>query len=130
AWEEAAATLQFEPPELDYELRLPAAALDATLLSTLDRLQPFGQACPRPRIRVDGLRPLRSRGFGKGHLEIEAVDAAGTGLRLLGWGWAERWPTGSETLDVLGYLERDDWKGGLRLQLSDARPAAEGARRE
>lgn len=112
----------------EYELELEVGEIGAPLLRELDRLEPHGQGNPQPLARVDRLRVEGGlRRFGSDHLSARARGAAGGGLRLVGWGWAERQGDLSGEFDALGYLERDRWDGEPALRLIDARPARDSA---
>jgi single-stranded-DNA-specific exonuclease len=124
-WESAADSWA---PELltrrhEYELELRPAEITETLWRELERLEPFGQGNSRPLVRSGPLSLGGSpRLFGRGHLAVTARGEEGTALELLGWGWAERAGELTGTFEVLGHLERDVFRGGLTLQLVDARP--------
>ncbi|HVF58760.1 MAG TPA: single-stranded-DNA-specific exonuclease RecJ [Thermoanaerobaculia bacterium] len=124
-WEEAAA----EWPEatrmrcLEYELEAAPAELTPGLLKKLQRLEPHGQANPRPLLRTGPLRlDLPPRRFGNGHLSARARGADGAVVFLLGWGWEERAAELEAPFEALGHLEADTFLGGVVLRLADVRP--------
>ncbi len=124
-WEEAAAA--WDPALLDrrleYELDLPAAAIDDELLATLRRLEPFGPGNPQPLLKVGPLRLAGApRHFGRGHVAADAVDDSGSTVRLLGWRWRERLDRLAGPFEALGCVEEDRLRGGPQLRLVDARP--------
>ena len=112
-----------------YELEIEAREANENLLAELARLEPFGQGNPRPLLRVRG--PLRllapPRLFGKDHLAAQAGAPGGGMLRLLGWGWAPRRAQLEGCFEVLGFLERDHYRGGVTLRLVDARAVTHAA---
>lgn len=116
------------PPEalartFEYEIHATPEALTPALLAELERLRPWGQACPEPLVRLDDLRATgEPRRFGNDHLELRASDAQGRTVRMVGWRWASRRAEVAGSFDVLGCLERDRWNDGLRLRLADTRP--------
>ncbi|HSM12913.1 MAG TPA: single-stranded-DNA-specific exonuclease RecJ [Thermoanaerobaculia bacterium] len=110
-------------PELRYDAELPAAAIDDRLLEALERLEPFGHGNEEPVFRVRELRVGSApRRFGRGHASVE-VSIGGARAEMVAWGRAERAGELAGTLDALVRVERDRFRGGLRLALVDARPA-------
>lgn len=128
AWDEGAGEW---PEELlvrrhEYELEVAPREAGEALLEELDPLEPHGQANRRPLLRVGPLRVSGSpRRFGRDHLSAETRGLDDGPLRLIGWGWGKRADDLEGTFEVLGYLERDTYRGGLRLRLVDARPVEE-----
>lgn len=126
AWEESAREWPEETlvRRFEYELELGPAELGEGLLAELSRLEPHGQGNPRPLLKVGPLKLAGApRLFGRGHLAAEARGADGGRPRLLGWRWADRRGDLDGTVEVLGYLERDSYRGGTVLRLVDARAA-------
>ncbi len=129
-WIEAAAKYeeQLRVKTYEYELELAAEEITPRLWGRLQRFAPFGQANPRPLVRVPG--PLewtrQPRIFGRGHLSGEAMGPNGGRMRLLGWGWAERVQDLASPFEALGHLERDHYTGGFVLRLVDGRPCRDG----
>lgn len=125
-WDEAAGDW---PDDLlvrrhEYELEVDPRDSGEPLLEELEQLEPYGQGNRRPLLRVGPLRLAGPpRRFGRGHLSAEARGLDGGPVRLLGWGWGSRAGNLEGDFEVLAYLERDSYRGGLRLRLVDARPA-------
>ncbi len=123
-WEEAARAWDpalFER-RLDYEGVLAPERIDAALLDELRRLEPFGEANPRPLFRVGPLSARRPpRRFGKGHAALSAAGESGAGVELVGWGWADRIAELGPRFEVLGAIELDRYTGGPVVRLVDAR---------
>ncbi|HEX5758550.1 MAG TPA: single-stranded-DNA-specific exonuclease RecJ [Thermoanaerobaculia bacterium] len=125
-WEDAAAAWPEETRtrRLEYELAPAPAELTPRLFQQLARLEPHGQANPRPLLRVGPLRlDLPPRRFGNGHLSVRARGEDGAVVFLLGWGWEERADELAAPFEALGHLEADDFRGGVALCLADVRPA-------
>ncbi len=123
-WEEAARSWDpalFER-RLEYEGELEPARVDAALLDELRRLEPFGEANPRPLFRIGPLAPARPpRRFGKGHAALSAAGEGGAPVELVGWGWGERIAELGPRFEVLGPVEHDRYTGGPVVRLVDAR---------
>lgn len=124
-WEQAA---EEWPDDLlvrhyEYELELAAGEVDESLLAELARLEPHGQDNPRPLLKVGPLRlSAPARRFGRGHLSALATGEGGR-VRLLGWRWQEREADLRGEIEVLGFLEHDDYRNEPVVRLLDARPA-------
>ncbi len=130
SWEQAAAdwTDRVNLRRFEYELELEPGDLSRERLAELKRFEPHGQGNPRPLIRFRGpLRlPWKPRFFGRGHLSAEATGPDGVRIRLLGWGWQERSESLEGEFEVLGYLERDRYRGTV-LRLVDSRRLSRGS---
>ena len=124
-WSDRVATRFF-----DYELELKPGEVSAERLEQLARFEPHGQGNPQPLIRFRGPLhlPWKARTFGRGHLSAEATGPDGVRIRLLGWGWEQRSATLDGEFEVLGFLEKDRYRGTV-LRLVDGRryPADESA---
>ena len=125
-WEEAAHAwhTRVSKRRYRYELDLAPEELNPDLVALLSRFEPYGQGNPQPLIRVRG--PLRlawpPRTFGQGHLSAEATGPNGSRIRLLGWGWEKRSAALEGEFEVLGYMEKDRYRGSV-LRLVDCRPS-------
>ncbi len=124
-WEEKA---EEWPGELlrkryQYELELSPREANRSLLSAMRNLEPHGEGNPQPMLLVGPLHLQGSpRLFGNGHLSAMALGDDGSPLRLLGWGWSDRAEKLAGRFETLGFLERDDYRGGEPvLRLVDAR---------
>ncbi len=121
-WSDRVAVRRYE-----YELELEPGQLSPARLDQLARFEPHGQGNPQPLIRFRGpLRlPWKPKTFGRGHLSAAAVGPDGVRIRLLGWGWEERSAALEGEFEVLGFLEKDRFRGTV-LRLVDCRPCQPG----
>lgn len=116
-WNERVAVRRFE-----YELELEPSQVSPERLDQLARFEPHGQGNPQPLIRLRGplQLPWKARTFGRGHLSAEATGPDGVRIRLLGWGWEKRLDELDGEFEVLGFLEKDRYRGTV-LRLVDSR---------
>ena len=123
-WSDRVAVRRFE-----YEIELEPGQVSAERLDQLVRLEPHGQGNRQPLIRLRGpLRlPWKARTFGRGHLSAEAIGPDGVRIRLLGWGWEQRSASLEGEFEVLGFLEKDRYRGTV-LRLVDSRPSMQSPR--
>ncbi|MEM1180687.1 MAG: single-stranded-DNA-specific exonuclease RecJ [Acidobacteriota bacterium] len=109
----------------EYEIEMRAAALHRGTVANLEALGPFGQKNRRPLLRVPG--PLRltapPRHFGQDHIEAQLVDGERGRIRVVGWGWRDRASDLEGSVELLGHLEYDTYRGQTVLRLIDCRPA-------
>lgn len=79
-------------PKLLLDAEVPLAALTHQLVSSLDALEPYGTANPRPRFLAAGLQivdPPKKMGGGERHLSVR-VSQGHTKMRAVGWGMSDR----------------------------------------
>ncbi len=126
-WQEAAEVWRerVDVRRFEYELELTPRQINHQLFNQLSDFEPFGQGNRQPLIRIPGpLHLERSpRFFGQGHLSAQAMDRNGGRIALLGWGWQERSASLEGEFEVLGYLEKDRYRGSV-VRLVDCRPFA------
>ena len=117
-WNERIAVRRFE-----YELDLEPGQISPELMAELSRLEPHGQGNPQPLIRIRGPLhlPWKAKTFGRGHMSTVAAGSDGSRIPLLGWGWQERLSALEGEFEVLGFLEKDRYRGTV-LRLVDSRP--------
>jgi single-stranded-DNA-specific exonuclease len=115
----AVANRQLRPEDLapeqrvDLELLLPEVTDDLEQLCRA--LEPCGSDNPGPVFSVRGIRLEGARVVGRSHLK--ATLRAGThALDGIGFGLADRAPTGSGPVDVAFKLERNEFQGRDTLQ--------------
>ena len=91
------------------------------LIDTLSVLEPFGNANPKPLVRVDGLRVERVRPVGSDgkHLSMRLRDEVGRELAAIGFGLAERYRTVvvGQKVSVCGHLSTNVYLGRSTAQL-------------
>lgn len=132
--------------KLDLMVELPQLNFD--LLTTIQRLAPFGAGNPSVRLGCRGLRLVDEAIFGKAgdHKRLTVEDEAGYRQDVIWWrGAAERSPEGR--FDLALTLSPDDFRGGdavqtelvavrewspatvvREIELIDYRPSANGQR--
>lgn len=105
-------------PDLRIDLTMSADDLHEDLETLLRHFEPHGLGNPGPTFLVRGARlSAPPRVVGTGGLKLRIATTRGD-VDAIGWGLALRLPelTGSETLDLVVRLERDEWNGLSRLQ--------------
>lgn len=118
-------------PVLRLDAEVPLATLTDKLVTSLDTLEPFGMAHPRPRFLATGVKVLESPrkiGQGERHLSCQ-VSQGGTRLRAVGWGLAER---AEELMSAGGQVSLafvpkiNDWNGrrSVQLEVVDFQPGS------
>jgi single-stranded-DNA-specific exonuclease len=107
------------------DLRLESREINAGMLDSLAPLAPHGKGNPVPRIwiqqaRISDVRVLKDR-----HLKARLHHPGGEKIDLIWWGGAEHRSAfeAGGTLDLLGTLSWNHWRGRSTLQitLEDAR---------
>ncbi|HEX9109668.1 MAG TPA: DHHA1 domain-containing protein, partial [Longimicrobiales bacterium] len=114
-------------PELEIDLELPLAQVDAELHRFLRHFGPFGAGNPSPVLAVRGARVLgRPRVVGDGHLKLELSQGVAR-LPAIGFRMGERLPqlAGAGHVDAAFQLQQNEWNGRTELQarLLDVRRA-------
>ncbi|MFN8625401.1 MAG: single-stranded-DNA-specific exonuclease RecJ [Candidatus Binatia bacterium] len=107
---------------IDAELRL--AAIDARLLTDLERLAPHGPGNPEPIFLARRVRVVSRRTVGEHHLKLAVRDAERT-LSAIGFRMAGAAVDEGAWLDILFSPEFNEWNGNrtLQLRLRDFRQA-------
>ena len=120
------------------ELREPVERVDAVvagdelglaLAEDLERLAPFGQGNPGPRLLVPAARLIDPRPMGENRHVRFTVEAGGVRARAVAFGTAGRIPCEADgPVDATFRLELNEWQGAVepRLILRCARPSAPG----
>ena len=99
------------PPATKGEARVDERDDLAALLVDLESLEPCGHGNPAPRLFMDEVKVLEAREV-KGHLKL---DVSFRGQRLGAFAPEQGALAGSlpgSTVDLLGRLKRDHWRGG------------------
>lgn len=103
------------------DLELPLASANLSLARELTKLEPIGEANPRPlflshRVRLDELQAI---GKSKDHLRWHACQGD-VRVKAIGFRQAEllsELKPGALAYDLLYHLEEDNWQGGARPSL-------------
>ncbi len=104
--------------QIRVDLEMPLAEATDALQSLISHFEPFGIGNPSPVFLSRGVR-LKSPARTLKHEGLKLyLDAGGTVLEAIGWGFADRAgeiKTGGE-IDVVYRIERDEYQGTSRLQ--------------
>lgn len=115
-------------PAARYDTEATADEVTVEQARALGALAPFGRSNPAPVLLVRGLElaeDARVMGAGGRHAQLR-LGASGRAVRGVAWGWGERAPglRRGTTLDVLGKLKVNEWRGRrtAELEIVDVRP--------
>lgn len=111
-------------PDVDVDL----SEIDLELVHWLSYLGPHGIGNAGPLFRTRGVQVSGARVVGANHVKVE-LRSSSARVDAIGFGFADRFDVDSlhsGTWDVLFRLERNEWRGEVRVQarLSDLRPAS------
>ena len=111
-------------PDVDVEL----GEVDLQLVHWLSYLGPHGIGNAGPLFRTRGVQVSGARIVGANHLKAELRSSSAL-VDAIGFGFADRFDVDSlrsGRWDVLFRLERNEWRGNVRVQarLADLRPAS------
>ena len=111
-------------PTLEVEAELSLHAVNGELLRWLMRLGPHGVDNPAPVFLAQGERVQQGRAVGAdgSHLQF-TVRAGSVTWRAIAFGKAEHAVPDGERADIVYTFRRDDFRGGLQLDVLDLRPA-------
>ena len=117
-------------PRLTVDCEAALAELSPAAAAQLEMMAPFGQANPRPRVLVRGIRlaaPPEPLGREGKHLSLRLRQGA-TLLRAVGWNWGDaigRLASGLE-VDAVLCPKLSTWNGSTRVEpeIVDLRAAA------
>jgi single-stranded-DNA-specific exonuclease len=120
------ATAEGRPQTFAADARLDPADTLSRVHDDLGRFEPCGHANPAPRL-VTRARVDRAREVGDGHLSLE-LHTAGGPLRAFGIDLAPRMPPVGATVDVMGKLRPDTYRGdgAVELMIDDMAPVHAG----
>ena len=116
-------------PELELSAWLDAGDLNASLLESLDRLQPFGQENRQPVFGLRGIAlEVAPQAFAKGggNYRFELPAPAGEGKGLVGVAWQmDSMPLVGEPVDLALRFGWNYWRNSRKPQVTllDWRPA-------
>jgi single-stranded-DNA-specific exonuclease len=114
-------------PGLDVDAEVALAQVTPQLVRELERLGPFGQANPPPRLLVRGALVLASRRVGDGtHLQLTLSDGRGAERRAIFFRAGERAFDTGERIDLVFTPSTSVWNGRERidLEVAEALPSA------
>jgi single-stranded-DNA-specific exonuclease len=108
---------------LDGETRLPDLSLE--MVSSLERLAPFGPGNPTPALLVRRLTILNASSIGRDgeHLRITVQDEQGNDQKVVWWRGAG-WPLPEGVFDLACLARTSNYRGQSEVQVQwiDARP--------
>jgi single-stranded-DNA-specific exonuclease len=111
---------------LDIDAVVSPRGADRALLTSFDRLAPFGPGNPEPVFALAGVRAEQVMSMRGGHLRCQLVDADGSRLKAVAWRAADtavgaRLLAGGGAIHAAGRLKPDDWNGraGVQLEIED-----------
>lgn len=114
-------------PRLIADAELPLHEIDASLVSALDELAPFGTDNREPlwMCRNLTLRDARSVGDGNSHLKLTLLDERRRAWNAIAFKQGHRLGELTRTLDLAFSVKQSEWQGRprLELQVTDFRPA-------
>lgn len=118
-------------PELRVDLELDIDAADGDLEKVLRHFEPFGMGNPSPVFVARNVRLGSSPEIvGRDGLKLRLATKAGN-IEALGWGMADRAGEfkAQQNVDVAFRLERDEFRGEMRLQarIADIYPHQDAA---
>lgn len=109
-------------PTLTVEAEASLADLNERLVEELERLEPYGLGNPRPLLIIRGVEPLEVGSWGTTeHLWMRVWDGFHA-LESVGFGLGDRGELvafARPSLHLVGFPERDPWRGGLRFIVED-----------
>lgn len=96
-------------------------SIDWDLLASLQQLEPFGNANPKPRFAADKLQitDLRWVGQSKNHLKLRLIDEEQHQFDAIGFDQLSKHPSLKigDRVDVVFQVDRNDFNGSSSLQL-------------
>lgn len=95
--------------------------VDAVLMENLSLLEPHGNANPRPKVSLSGLKILATRRVGadKKHLSLKLIDGLRRPINAIGFGLAERFSSipVESVVQVSGTLNNNEFQGKTSIQM-------------
>lgn len=102
-----------------YDVAIPADALSMELESALGSLGPFGMGNKKPMLLIRGVSAghLRTLSGGK-HLKLVFNTSQSSNIEAIWWNQGDfSSQMESATVDLLGQLELNEWRGQQKLQI-------------
>ncbi len=116
-------------PVIEIDADLPLNEVNVGLIDKLAVLEPTGEANPAPLFVSRGVRVKEKKQVGADgrHLKLMLSVEDGPSLEAIAFRRGEQYNSLPDTLDVVYYLEVNEWKNQRRVQLNiqDIRPADE-----
>jgi single-stranded-DNA-specific exonuclease len=103
-------------PTLHVDARISLGEIDPGMLRQIEALAPFGEGNPEPQFLVRSLRVLKAGIVGANHLKLRVTDGGRT-LEAIGFGMGNRYPLGSETIDMILSPQVHSYQGNQGIQL-------------
>ena len=116
-------------PAYSADLQIPATEISRTLVQSLSRLEPTGKGNEAPLLWITDIDLFGHRTLKEKHFKAEFKSAQGP-VEVLWWGAGALFDEiqSHETVDVMGRLGINRWRGRetLQLQVEALRPAHSG----
>ena len=110
-------------PELSYDSILPLTGINIDLIENLEKIGPFGQGNPSPKVVVKEVKALKARVVGQNHVRCYLSSPFGGSLEAIAFRALET-PLGEallkgqgRLLHVYGSLKNNEWNGGIKPQI-------------
>jgi len=110
-------------PELEIDAEIMAADIDWQLVSSIRKMEPFGEGNEEPVFLLKNIiiEDLRVVGNGSKHLKLalRAVSGSPKIFDAIGFSLGEKFPDlkKGDALDIVCNLQEDEWNGNKRIQL-------------
>ena len=105
---------------VDISLDVIGASLTLDFLDVIERAGPFGASAPKPILRIKRAKVTYVRQVGDNHLKVTLDDGSGA-IDGISWNSADQklgeMMKPGAVLDVIGYCERNSWRGRESVQL-------------
>ncbi len=114
-------------PRIDVDAQTPLDRLQATQVSWLDRLAPFGAGNPAPTFLSTNVTVLESRRVGADQSHLRLTLRAGERTwPAIGFGLGEAPCARGDHVDLVWRLKRDGLRGTMELEVQDLAPTRAG----
>lgn len=106
-------------PLLTIDSRLPLSAINADVLTDLNRLKPYGEGNPEPVFVAENVRVLRSDIVGKKHrrMLLQADTSVGSPIEAIQFNIDTRKAAPSAIPRLVFRLQQNQWQGRVKNQL-------------
>ena len=112
-------------PALEYDDQLKLADISEELLSWLGRLEPFGEANPKPLFMTPNLPVKRAWHIGSQGQHLKLLVGEGRrSMPVLAFNRSDKWQDSTERIDLVYSIGVDYWQGKRQVNLvaEDFRP--------